>query len=190
MLLRAAMAFSFVLMLSACGGEKEEPACCAIEPKAKCESALFALKVTAKESRALFGPDASCPTNTLTLERIRELDSQWPQACREAGMMSPQVALDTGACRAPDLATLQPPSGVDTAKWSACAGALTTRGLKENELWVIMHDTSGICPNVGVSEARIREIIANDWDAAQCTHATKEQMLNALDAGACGGDAN
>ncbi len=188
MLLRAAMAISFVLMLSACGGEKEEPACCAIEPKAKCDAALRGLGVTATEQRALYDP-AACPTDTVSIERIRELDSQWPQTCREAGMMSPQLSLDQPACRAPDLDTLEPPAGVEATAWSTCGTNLTTRGLKNNELWVMMHDTTGICPNAGVSEARIREILANDWDAAQCTHATKAQMLNALETGACGGDA-
>lgn len=188
MLIRAATAFALVLMLAACGGEKEEPACCAIAPKAKCDSALHGLGVTQDEQRALFD-GARCPTDTLSVERIRELDSQWPQACREAGMMSPQLSLDRPACRPPDLETLTPPTGVDATAWAACGTNLTARGLKENELWVMMHDTSGICPNAGVSEARIREIIANDWDAASCTHATKEQMLKALDTGACGGDA-
>lgn len=188
MLVRAAIAVSFAVMLAACGGEKEEPSCCAIEPRAKCEAALHGLGVTAVEQRALHDP-AVCPTDTVSIERIRELDSQWPQACREAGRMSPQLSLDRQACHAPDLDTLQPPAGVDAEKWAACGTALTGRGLKENELWVMLHDTTGICPNAGVSEARIREILATDWDAAQCTHATKEQMLNALDTGACDGDA-
>ena len=204
MLIRAATAFALVLMLAACGGEKEEPACCAIAPKAKCDSALHGLGVTQDEQRALFD-GARCPTDTLSVERIRELDSQWPQACREAGMMSPQLSLDRPACRPPDLETLTPPTGVDATAWAACGTNLTARGLKENELWVMMHDTSGICPNAfppacrGAGDAmwtrflphmiRIREIIANDWDAASCTHATKEQMLKALDTGACGGDA-
>ena len=104
-------------------------------------------------------------------------------------MMSPQLSLDPPACRPPDLETLTPPAGVDATAWAACGTNLTARGLKENELWVMLHDTTGICPNVGVSEARIREIIANHWDAASCTHAAKVQMLKALDTGACGGDA-
>ncbi len=188
MLIRAAMAFALALTLSACGGEKKEPACCAIEPKAKCDAALRGLGITETEQRALYDSEL-CPTEILTPERIRELDSQWPQACREAGMGSPQLSLDRPACRAPDLETLTPPVGVDVTAWATCGTNLTARGLKENELWVMLHDTAGICPNVGVSEARIREILTTDWDAASCTHATREQLLKALDAGACGGDA-
>jgi len=188
MLIRAALALPLLVLLTACG-EKEEPACCAIEPKAKCDAALHALGVTEQESRVLAGPQDVCPTSTIPLERIRELDSQWPQACREAGIPSPQMSLDRTACRAPGLETLSPPAGADATAWAGCGAKLADRGLSENELWLMMHDPAGICPNVGVSEARIREIIASDWDAAQCTHATKEQMLKALDTGACGGDA-
>jgi hypothetical protein len=54
---------------------------------------------------------------------------------------------------------------------------------------LMMHTPEGVRPNNGVDEARIREIIARDWDAAGCRQYTKEQMLHALESGACGGDA-
>ncbi|MFT3722429.1 MAG: hypothetical protein QM773_02495 [Hyphomonadaceae bacterium] len=81
------------------------------------------------------------------------------------------------------------PPAIDLKVASACSAGLVTRGLQEEELFVIMHEPAGVCPNMGVSEARIREIIAKDWDAAGCTQYTKEQMLSALNSGACGGDA-
>jgi hypothetical protein len=91
---------------------------------------------------------------------------------------------------APKIATpeLAPP-GVDLSLASACSAGLVSRGLEEEELFLIMHEPAGVCPNMGVSEARIREIIAKDWDAAGCTQYTKDQMLHALNSGACGGDA-
>jgi hypothetical protein len=80
-------------------------------------------------------------------------------------------------------------AGVDPQVAAACSAGLVTRGLEENEHWLIMHEPAGICPNMGVTEARIREIIAKDWNEAGCTQFTREQMLNALNTGACGGDA-
>lgn len=192
MLIRAVMALAVLATLTACGEPEPEPACCAIVPKAKCEGALGGLGVTKAEKDALFGPDAVCPTSVMSIARIRELDAQWPQACREAGMMSPLLSLDGIACRTPEVSldTLDPPAGIDTQAWATCGANLTSRGLTSNELWVVMHDpVAGICPNLGVSEARIRDIIAKDWVAASCTHATRDAMLKALDTGACGGDA-
>lgn len=74
-------------------------------------------------------------------------------------------------------------------KWPACAAGLKARGVKDNEIWVMMHEPDGVCPNMGVDEARIRAIISNDWEAAGCVQFTAQQMLHALDSGACGGDA-
>ena len=81
------------------------------------------------------------------------------------------------------------PEGVDAATAEACATGPASRGLKENEIWLMVQTPDGVCPNVGVDEPRIRAIIANDWEAAGCKQFTKEQMLHALDSGACGGDA-
>jgi hypothetical protein len=76
-----------IALLASCGAEDEDIACCAIEPKAKCASALHGLGVTDQESRTLLGP--VCESGVLTDARIRELDAQWPEACREAGITSP-----------------------------------------------------------------------------------------------------
>lgn len=70
----------------------------------------------------------------------------------------------------------------------ACLAGLKERGLKPNELWLMMHDAAGVCPNVGVDEARIRQIIGF-WKEAGCTARSPEAMQHALDSGACGGDA-
>jgi hypothetical protein len=83
------------LVLCACG-EQEEIACCAIEPKAKCESALHGMGVSEDEQSILMGPRPVCPAAGISAERISELDAQWPKACRDAGIISP--ALDAGRC--------------------------------------------------------------------------------------------
>lgn len=107
-----------------------------------------------------------------------------------AGCKDKQEAACCAKPEAPRVAAQQAaPSDIDLKVASACSAGLVTRGLQEEELFVIMHEPAGVCPNMGVSEARIREIIAKDWDAAGCTQYTKEQMLNALNSGACGGDA-
>lgn len=87
---------AMLLVVAACGGPEDEPACCAIEPKAKCEGALHGLGVSEAERRVLLGPRPVCPSAEISVERMRELDTQWPQACREAGLAAPQ--LDAGRC--------------------------------------------------------------------------------------------
>ena len=82
-----------------------------------------------------------------------------------------------------------PPAAVDPAIATACTNGLKARGLKENELWLMAHTPDGICPNNGVTEARIREILDKDWDAAGCRQYSKAEMLKTLNSGACGGDA-
>jgi hypothetical protein len=77
----------------------------------------------------------------------------------------------------------------DNPETPQCVAGLKARGLKDNELWVMLHTPDGICPNVGVEEPRIREILAKDWEAAGCKVHTPKEMLKALDGGACGGDA-
>jgi hypothetical protein len=104
MLIRAVMALSLAVSLSACGETEAENACCAIVPKAKCEAAISGLGVTRTEQDALFGADPACPTTVMSIDRIRALDAQWPQACREAGMSSPLLGLDGMACRSATVA--------------------------------------------------------------------------------------
>ncbi len=183
-----------IALLSACGETEKEVACCAIEPKAKCESALAGIGATAEELALVKGGGKICPSDNVTAERLRELDATWPAACREAGTPSPAYAMSTGQCVATagsgvSLDDLTPPPGVDVQKWAACGSGLKARGLSDSELWVMLHTPAYACPNVGVDEARIRAIIANDWDQAGCTTSTKAEMLSALEAGKCGGDA-
>ena len=109
---------------------------------------------------------------------------------------------ETQAASAPAAAPAAEPAPVQTAtvddklgipddnpETPQCVAGLKARGLKENELWVMLHTPDGICPNVGVEEARIREILAKDWEAAGCKVHTPKEMLRALESGACGGDA-
>ena len=185
---------SGIALLSACGEKEPDIACCAIEPKAKCESALMGLGVRPGEMAILMGGDRVCPSINMTAERLRELDAGWPVSCRESGVISPAYAMTNGQCAQSPSANVSmddylPPDGVDPQVAEACAAGLVSRGLKENELWLVMHEPAGVCPNVGVEEPRIREIISKDWDAAGCKQFTKEQMLHAIDSGACGGDA-
>jgi len=184
----------FALLSSACGDKEPDIACCAIEPRAKCGSALLGSGVTKEELAILMASDRVCPSINMTGERLRKLDVQWPADCRQAGAMSPAHAMTVGLCETakPYDATMddyRPPDGVDVQVAAACAAGLTARGLQQNELWLVMREPAGVCPNVGVEEPRIREIIAREWEAAGCKQFTKEQMLHALDSGACGGDA-
>ena len=181
-------------LLAACGDNKGDVACCAIEPKATCESELLGAGLTQEQIAIVTGPaDKVCPSPALPEARLRSIAAAWPKSCAEAHGSSRLVALDSGSCKSalPDMAhdDYTPPPGVDPQVAATCASRLVTRGLQEEELWLIMHEPAGVCPNMGVTEARIREIIAKDWDAAGCTQYTKEQMLAALNAGQCGGDA-
>jgi hypothetical protein len=88
-----------------------------------------------------------------------------------------------------DAGSFVPPPAADPALASACTNGLKARGLASNELMLMAHTPDGICPNNGVSEARIREILDKDWEAAGCRQYSKAEMLKALNDGACGGDA-
>jgi hypothetical protein len=85
-----------LLVITACGEPEGDLACCAIEPKAKCDAALHAMGVTTLEQAALRAAGPLCPSDALSATRIRQLDSQWPQACREAGFSAPMI--DAGRC--------------------------------------------------------------------------------------------
>jgi hypothetical protein len=81
------------------------------------------------------------------------------------------------------------PPAAEPALAAACTNGLKARGLQANELMLMAHTPDGICPNNGVTEARIREILDKDWEAAGCRQYSKAEMLKALTTGACGGDA-
>lgn len=74
-----------------------------------------------------------------------------------------------------------PTSATET---DACQAGLKSRGVRDNEMWVMMHAPAQICPNNGVSATRIREIIGF-WSAAGCMKNTPAEMSRALDSGIC-----
>lgn len=85
-----------LLALAACDAPATATDCCAVEPMARCESMLEGMGVSAAEQAVLKGPRPVCPSDVISADRIRELDSHWPQACRAAGMRTPQD--DSGRC--------------------------------------------------------------------------------------------
>ncbi len=180
-------------LLAGCGGAREDAACCAIAPAARCVSDLLKAGLTPEQVAIVTGPsDAICPSPILPEATLRGAVAAWPDACRTTNGASPLAGLDSGRCAggaAISMDGLAPPPGVDPKVATACAGGLRARGVKENELWLVMREPDGACPNNGVDEARIREIITKDWNAAGCTQFTQQQMLHALNSGACGGDA-
>lgn len=96
-------------LLSACGAKEEDIACCAIEPRPGCDSALAAIHVTQAELAILHTSERICPSPGLSAERIRELDANWPAACRQAGVISPAYAMSAGQCLAPEAQEEAPP---------------------------------------------------------------------------------
>lgn len=67
----------------------------------------------------------------------------------------------------------------------ACEAGLKAKGLEAKELQIMLGIAEGICPNLGVTEQRIREI-AEIWEEAGCRQYSKEQVLRALNSGECG----
>ncbi len=162
----------------------------ASEPKAKCESQLAGAGVTADEMRVLWGPDTICPGPVLSEARLREIAGKWPAGC-QGSLLAPLQGLESGRCTPLDVAEFGPMLEIpsDTPETPTCMLGLKVRGLTDNEMLVMLRPAAGICPKVGVDEARIREILAKDWEAAGCKAHTQVEMLHALESGACGGDA-
>ena len=106
-----------------------------------------------------------------------------------AKLQTPKAASPAPPIASPDTGGFVPPPAADPALATACTNGLKARGLASNELMLMAHTPDGICPNNGVTEARIREILDKDWEAAGCRQYSKAEMLKALDTGACGGDA-
>jgi hypothetical protein len=99
-------------LLTACGQKEEDIACCAIEPKAKCDSELMGIGVTPAEMAIIRSGDRICPSMELSADRIREIDAQWPASCRASGAMSPAYAMSSGQCQPPrerDATPTDPP---------------------------------------------------------------------------------
>ncbi|RYG31143.1 MAG: hypothetical protein EON93_13495 [Burkholderiales bacterium] len=104
--MRTLLMIAGIALLAACGEKEEDIACCAIEPKAKCDSELMGIGVTPAEMAVIRSGDRICPSLELSAERIREIDARWPAACRASGAMSPAYAMSSGQCR---------PTAADTA---------------------------------------------------------------------------
>lgn len=193
MLMRALMIGTFALTLASCGGEEETPDCCAIVPRAKCEGDLLGNGVTHAEMSMLLGAsDTVCPSEILSEVRIREIAPIWAASasCKADRGSDRLSALDSGICPARSLADAPPlPAGVGLEVATACTAGLAARGLSDAELWLVLGAPVGVCPNNGVTEQRLRDIIAKDWAPASCTQFTAEQMLKAMNSGACGGNA-
>jgi len=192
-LMLSGLTISAVLVLSACGETEPEIACCAIEPRAKCDGDLLGAGVTREELSVLTGPaEWICPSGTLNEARIREIAPIWAasESCRVTRGSARLSALDGGLCPARSGADAPPlPPGVDLQVATTCAAGLAARGLAEAELWLVLGAPDAVCPKNGINERRIREIVAKDWAPANCTQFTAEQMLAAMNAGACDGDA-
>jgi hypothetical protein len=84
----------------------------------------------------------------------------------------------------PVLADMSP-----TDSMPACRRGLIEKGLNEAELEIMLGPMAGVCPNMGVSEGRIREILNTIWTPAGCRQHGPIEVARALDSGACGGDA-
>ncbi len=70
----------------------------------------------------------------------------------------------------------------------ACEAGLKAKGVKPEELQIMLGFPQGFCPYMGVTADRIRAI-AEIWEEAGCRQYSKEIVLQALNSGACGGDA-
>lgn len=188
MAVRALLIVGFTALLAACG-EKEEPACCAIEPRAKCESELMGAGLTRSEITVLMGSgDMVCPSDTLSETRIREIAKVWEaaDACQASRGYDRLRALDAGLCPVRSMADAPAlPPGVDAATATQCATGLIARHVQEAEAWLLLGAPEKVCPTDGISEARIRDIIGKDWGPAGCMQFTPAQMLHALDSGSC-----
>lgn len=103
-----------------------------------------------------------------------------------------QVAAAEPAAPATPPALQAQITGADMSPTDATPGCrigLQTRGLNDAELDIILGPMAGVCPNTGVGEVRIREILDRHWTASGCLQHTPAEVLKTLESGACGGDA-
>lgn len=105
-----------------------------------------------------------------------------PEAPPTANVIPPQSADQTAPANA--VADMSP-----TDSMPACRRGLIEKGLNEAELEIMLGPMAGVCPNTGVSEGRIREILNTIWTQAGCHQHSPIEVAKALDSGACGGDA-
>ncbi len=107
------------------------------------------------------------------------------QAAPAAGEPTHIVPPQSSAAPAPIVTTDMSP----TDSSPQCAAGLKAKGLTEDELRIMLGPMAGVCPNVGIDEARIRQILSTVWTGAGCTQHTPAEVLKTLESGACGGDA-
>ena len=103
---------------------------------------------------------------------------------RPGNVVPPQSAEQPAQQPLPVLADMSP-----TDSMPACRRGLIDKGLNEAELEIMLGPMAGVCPNNGVSEGRIREILDTIWTRAGCRQHGPIEVARALDSGACGGDA-
>jgi hypothetical protein len=101
-----------------------------------------------------------------------------------AGVIPPQSTDAPAQQPLPVLADMSP-----TDSMPACRSGLIAKGLNEAELEIMLGPMAGVCPSMGVSEGRIREILNTIWTQAGCHQHGPIEVAKALDSGACGGDA-
>jgi hypothetical protein len=112
------------------------------------------------EAPAVVAPDIPAPTNVIPPQ-----SADAPQTPAIVADMSP------------------------TDSMPACRRGLIEKGLNESELEIMLGPMAGVCPNNGVSQGRIREILNTIWTQAGCHQHSPIEVAKALDSGACGGDA-
>jgi hypothetical protein len=125
-------------------------------------------------------------------------------ACSPGGTSDEPVKVSSEAPaepEAPPPSNVIPPQSTDAApapvftdmsltdSMPACRRGLVEKGLSEAELEIMLGPMAGVCPNNGVSEGRIREILNTIWTQAGCHQHGPIEVARALDSGACGGDA-
>jgi hypothetical protein len=111
-----------------------------------------------------------------------EAPAERPSPSSPANVIPPQGADQTAPL--PALVDMSP-----TDSMPACRRGLIEKGLSEAELEIMLGPMAGVCPNNGVSEGRIREILNTIWTPAGCRQHGPIEVAKALDSGACGGDA-
>jgi hypothetical protein len=107
-----------------------------------------------------------------------------PEAPAPTNVIPPQGADAPAQQPLPVLTDMSP-----TDSMPACRRGLIEKELNEAELEIMLGPMAGVCPNNGVSEGRIREILNTIWTPAGCRQHGPIEVAKALDSGACGGDA-
>jgi len=127
------------------------------------------------------GETASEPAAGAPVATVQAAPEATPPAGEPTHVIPPQ-----STAAPPPLATADMSP---TDSMPACEKGLRAKGLTEAELHIMLGPMAGVCPNNGVSEDRIREILTMIWTQAGCHQHGPIEVAKALDSGACGGDA-